>query len=80
MQQRLVEAGLELVGRDQEPVLLAIEGVGGLRLREAVHARLSVGLTAVLDRPRECDKRLVRIPQLRQILVYGQLVPYRMQA
>jgi hypothetical protein len=42
VEQWLVEAGLELVGHDQESVLGTLEGLGGLRLREAVHAGLGV--------------------------------------
>ena len=61
VQQRLVEAGLELVGDDQEAVLRPLERLGGLRLREAVHAGLGVGLAAVLDRAGEGDQRLERI-------------------
>ena len=51
MERRLVEAGLELVGDDQEAVLGPLEGVGSLRLRERVHAGLGEGPTAVLDSP-----------------------------
>ena len=40
VQQRLVEAGLELLGHDQHLVVVAGELLGGLRLREAVHRRL----------------------------------------
>ena len=80
VQQRLVEAGLELVGDDQEAVLGPLEGLGGLRLREAVHAGLGVGLAAVLDRPREGDQRLERIAALGEVLVDRQPVAHRVQA
>ncbi|MDQ3583084.1 MAG: hypothetical protein M3495_16440 [Pseudomonadota bacterium] len=79
-QQRLVKAGLELVGDDEEPVLGALEGLRGLRLREAVHPRLGVGLTAVLHRAREGNQRLERVAALRQVLVHRQPVTHRMQA
>jgi hypothetical protein len=46
VQQRLVEARLELVGDDEEPVLRALEGVPGLALGEAVELGL-------VDRPRD---------------------------
>ena len=34
VQERLIEAGLELVGHDQEPVLVPLEGIGGLRVAD----------------------------------------------
>ena len=80
VQQRLVEAGLELVGDDQEAILRPLEGLRGLRLREAVHPGLGVGLAAVLDRSREGHEGLERIAPLLEVPVHGELVAHGMQA
>src|SRR6266852_1140829 len=80
MQERLVEAGLELVGDDEEPILGPLERLRRLGLRKAVHARLSVGLPAVLHRAGERHKRLERIPAFGEVLVHRQLVAHRVQA
>jgi hypothetical protein len=80
VQQRLVEASLEFIGDDQEPVLGTFEGLGGLRLREAVHPGLGVGMTAVLDGAREGNECLERIASLREVLIDRELVAHRMQA
>ncbi len=80
MQERLVEAGLELVGDDQEPILGPLERLRRLGLRKAVHARLGVGLAAILHRAGERHQRLERIPALGEVLVHRQLVAHRVQA
>ena len=49
-QQRLIEAGLELVGDDEEAVLRQLERLGGLGLGKAVHAGFGVGFAAILHR------------------------------
>lgn len=51
MQQRLVKAGLELVGDDQETVLVALEGLCRLRFRQVVHAGFGKFQHAIFDRP-----------------------------
>ena len=79
MQQRLVESGLELVGHDQEALLVRIEGLGRLRLRKAVHAGLGVIPVAILDGAGECHQRLERITSLGEIGVHRQLVAHRVQ-
>ena len=80
VQQRLIEAGLELVGDDQKAVLGPLEGLGGLRLRKAVHAGFGVRLAAVLDRAGKGDQRLERIAALGEVFVHGQLVAHGVQA
>jgi hypothetical protein len=42
VEQRLIEARLELVGDDEEAVLRPLEDLPGLRLGEAVHPGLAV--------------------------------------
>ncbi len=57
-----------------------LEGLGGLRLREAVHPGFGVRLAAVLHRARERDQRLERIAAFREVLVHRELVAHRVQA
>ena len=52
VQQRLVEAGLELLGDDQHLVVVASSNaLGGLGLGEAVHVRLGERVARAVDRP-----------------------------
>ena len=66
VQQRLVVAGLELVGADQEAVRVFLDLVGDLAAREAVERRLGDLRAAVLVLAREGDDRLVRALALRR--------------
>ena len=58
VQERLVVAGLELLGDDEHAVVGAGEGLGGLALGHAVHAGLGPVETAVADGAREGDQGL----------------------
>ena len=66
VQQRLVVAGLELVGADQEAVRVFLDLVGDLAAREAVQRRLGHLRAAVLVLAREGDDGLVRALALRR--------------
>ena len=68
------------VGDDQEPVVLSLEGAGGLRLPQPVHPRLRVGGAAVPDGPGKRHERLERIAPLGQVFVHRQLVAHGVQA
>ena len=59
VQQRLVVAGLELVGADQEAVRVLLDLVGDLACREAVERGLGHLRAAVLVLAREGDDGLV---------------------
>ena len=69
-----VEAGLGLVGCDQEAVCRLVEGFRRLRLREAVHVGLGAVPPAVRNGSRKRDQRLPRIAALGEILVDGEPV------
>ena len=68
VQQRLVVAGLELVGADQEAIRVLLDLVGDLARREAVERRLGHLRAAVLVLAREGDDGLVWALALRQIV------------
>ena len=71
VQQRLVVAGLELVGADQEAVRVLLDLVGDLARRKAVERRLGHLRAAVLVLAREGDDGLVRALALRQVVADG---------
>ena len=82
VQQRLVEAGLELLSDDQDLVVVAPEPLRGLRLRKAVHAGLGELATLVVDHlAGERDEgREVPVTVLRDIGVDRLLVAHRVQS
>ena len=86
VEQRLVEAGLELVGDHQEAVLGLVELRGRLPLANdpflsgRVHAGLRVGRTPVVDRSGEGDERLPGVALLLQVAVQGEPGAHRVQA
>ena len=80
VQERLIKAGLELVGDDQESVFRPLEGLGRLRLRKTVHVRFGVGPPPVVDGPGESHQRLERIAVLGDVPVDRQPVPNGVQA
>jgi hypothetical protein len=80
VEQRLVEPGLELVGDDEEAVFRALERLGGLPLREAVHAGLGVVAALILDGAREGDERFVWVAVLAEVSVQRKLVAHGVQA
>ena len=67
VQQRLVVAGLELVGADQEAVRVVLDLVGDVAARKAVERRLGDLRAAVLVLAGEGDDGLVRALALRQV-------------
>ena len=71
MQQRLVVAGLELVGADQEAVRVLLNLVGDLARREAVERGLGDLRAAVLVLAREGDDGLVAALALGQVVADG---------
>ena len=85
VQQRLVEAGLELVGHHEEPVhrLLELRGrlafADHLVLAHRVHPGLGVGLASVLDTARERDERLPRMTALLEVPIQRKLVAHGVQ-
>ena len=80
VQQRLVEPGLELFGHDQHLVVVGVEPLGGLPVREAVHAGLGEVVAAVEHLARERHQRRQTHVVLRcDVLVDRLLVPHRMQ-
>ena len=86
VEQRLVEARLELVGDHQEAVLGLVERGGRLPLADhpilsgRVHAGLRVGLAAVLDRSGEGDERLPGVALFLQVAIQSELAAHRVQA
>jgi hypothetical protein len=71
VQQRLVVAGLELVGADQEAVRVALDLFGDFAAREAVERRLAHLAATVVVLAREGDDRLVGTLALRQVRLEG---------
>ena len=71
VQQRLVVAGLELVGADQEAVGVVLDLVGDLAAREAVERGLGDLGAAVLVLAGEGDDRLVGALALLQVVAEG---------
>ena len=86
VEQRLVEAGLELVGDHQEAVLGFLELGGRLPLADhpilsgRVHAGLRVGLAAVLDGSGKGDERLPGVALFLQVAIQSELAAHRVQA
>ncbi|MEE8526764.1 MAG: hypothetical protein V3T72_22755 [Thermoanaerobaculia bacterium] len=82
VEKRLIEAGLELLGDDQEAVGIGVEGGGGLALRHAVEAGLGVGLAVfgVGDSVGEGDQVLVGQPAFLQAVAEGEGVAHRVEA
>ena len=68
VQQRLVVAGLELVGADQEAVRVLLDLVGDVAARKAVERGLGDLRAAVLMLAGEGDDGLVRALALRQVV------------
>ena len=71
VQQRLVVAGLELVGADQEAVRVGLDLVGDVAAWKAVERRLADLRAAVLVLAGEGDDRLIRALALREIRLEG---------
>ena len=71
VQQRLVVAGLELVGADQEAVRIGLDLGGDVAARKPVERRLAHLGAAVLVLAGEGDDRLVRALALHQIRLEG---------
>ena len=82
MEQRLVEAGLELLGDDEEAVRRLFERPRGLGFGEAVHARFGVfqPVVRVLHRAGEGDERLERALLLLEVGIEHALVAHGMEA
>ncbi len=79
VEQRLVEARLELVGDDEEPVLRALERVLRLRLGDPVEVRLGVLDPAVADGAAEGDEGAVVVPLLLQVPLQRPVVAHRVE-
>ena len=79
VQQRLIKARLELVRDDQDTILMLLERLCCLRLREAVHMRLGIVNTAVLNCARKGNQCFVGIALLFQITLYCLFVAHGMQ-
>ncbi len=62
VQQRLVKAGLEFFGRDKEPVLRSLEGLGSLFLGDPIHAGLGVRLPPSWTVPEKATSALKGYP------------------
>jgi hypothetical protein len=73
VQQRLVVAGLELVGADEEPVRVFLDPVRDLAGWKPIERRLAHFGAAVLVLARECDDRFVAT------LALGEVVADRME-
>ena len=71
VQQRLVVAGLELVGADQEAVRVVLDLVGDIAARKAVERRLAHLGAAVFVLAGERDDGLIRALALREIRLEG---------
>ncbi len=71
MQERLVIAGLELVGADQEPIGILLDFVGDLAAWETVERRLRDLYAAVFVLSRESDDGLVLALSLLDIVANG---------
>ena len=81
MQERLVVAGLELLGHDEHAVLGSTEDGRGLALGDTVHRGFGVLDALVVDAPREGHERLrVGVALLAQVGVDGALVADGMEA
>ena len=81
MQQRLVEARLELLGDDEYLEVVGVEALRGFGLTEAVHAGLGEGDRVVQDFAAEGDQRReVAVAALGQVAVNGLFVTHRVQA
>ena len=80
VEERLVEAGLELVRDDEEPAVRPLEGPRGLRLRNPVHVGLGKATAAVLHCAGERHQRLERMTLRRKVRVHRELVADRVEA
>ena len=67
MQQRLVVAGLELVGANEEPIRVLLDLVGDPPGREAIEGSLTGLHPAILVLAREGDDGLVRALALQEV-------------
>ncbi len=79
MEEWLIEAGLELVGDDEDAVLGPLERLGRLGFGEPVHSGLGVGLASVLNRSGERDERLKRMALFSEVTVESEFVARRME-
>ncbi|MDZ7713881.1 MAG: hypothetical protein U5L06_12610 [Rhodovibrio sp.] len=80
VQQGLVEAGLVLVGDDQQTVRVLPEGLGGLALRDAVHTGFGEGGAVIGNLARKRNQRAERIALLGDEGVDGLFVADRVFA
>ena len=81
VQQWLVEPSLELLCDDQHLVVVGVELLRGLRVRERIHARLSEGVAGVEDLAGERhQRRHIAVFVLGDVLVDRLLVTHRMQS
>jgi len=79
VQQGLIEAGLEFFGHNQNPVFIQLEGGGGLRFGDAVHAALGIFNPAIFDGAREGHQRPEGIAMLLQVGIYRLFVAHGVQ-